>query len=381
MKRVRVNFDTGLTGRQNGRHYTRVVSDEPTVFPEDASAVSDTRPGASDRPTGAGVDGLTIPGYDMRERLGRGGFAAVYRAYQHTFDRDVAIKVLLGDLSDPADARQFTNECRALGRLSSHPAVVDVFDAGTTSEGRGYIVMRLYGGGSIAQRMKESGPLPVDDVLEIGMRMADALSSAHSQQVIHRDIKPENILIDESGRTALSDFGVAAMADPDGRFTRSLAFSRQHVAPEVLSRNAYGVASDIYGLSSTLYAMCAGRAPFHYPAEAAQISAILNEPVPPIDRPDLPPVLMELLVTGLAKDPKDRFRDARALHHALRSVRSSATSGSRALPRSPQGVEAAAAVPPDEFRERKSGNSWLPIAISAIVGIAAGAMILLALGR
>ena len=357
------------------------MSDEPTVHPDVDGLESDTIPGGRARTAAQGADGLAIPGYELLERLGRGGFATVYRAYQQTFDRHVAIKIVLGDLSDPADARQFTNECRALGRLSSHPAVVDVFDAGTTSDGRGYIVMRLYAGGSIAQKITESGPLPIEDVLEIGMRMADALASAHSQQVIHRDIKPENILVDESGRTALSDFGVAAMADPDGRFTRSLAFSRQHVAPEVLTSNAYGVASDIYGLSSTLYAMCAGRAPFHYPTEAAQISAILNEPVPAIDREDMPPILMDLLFTGLAKDPKDRFRDARALHHALRTVRTGSLSARASRPASapvaaPAVVTPARAPQPAEPRLR-----WLPIAVAALIGVAAGAVILLAIGR
>lgn len=357
------------------------MSDEPTVFPEADGLDDDTLPGRRARGAAAGVDGLAIPGYELLERLGRGGFATVYRAYQKTFDRHVAIKVVLGDLSDPADARQFTNECRALGRLSSHPAVVDVFDAGTTQDGRGYIVMRLYAGGSIAQRISESGPLPIEDVLEIGMRMADALASAHSQQMIHRDIKPENILVDDSGRTALSDFGVAAMADPDGHFTRSLAFSRQHVAPEVLTRNAYGVASDIYGLSSTLYAMCAGKAPFHYPSEAAQISAILNDPVPSIDREDLPPALMDLLQTGLAKDPKDRFRDARALHHALRTIR---TSGSSRAP-APAQTRSTGAAPvmlnPRAQDTSEPRLSWLPVAVAALVGVAVGAIILLFLGR
>lgn len=357
------------------------MSDEPTVFPEADGLDDDTLPGRRARGAAAGVDGLAIPGYELLERLGRGGFATVYRAYQKTFDRHVAIKVVLGDLSDPADARQFTNECRALGRLSSHPAVVDVFDAGTTPDGRGYIVMRLYAGGSIAQKISESGPLPIEDVLEIGMRMADALASAHSQQVIHRDIKPENILVDESGRTALSDFGVAAMADPDGRFTRSLAFSRQHVAPEVLTRNAYGVASDIYGLSSTLYAMCAGKAPFHYPTEAAQISAILNEPVPLIDRQDLPPVLMDLLLTGLAKEPKDRFRDARALHHALRSVRTSGPSSGAVRPEAPPVATAPGGPLPRGEQPAEPRLRWLPVAIAALVGVAVGAVILLALGR
>ena len=357
------------------------MSDNVTVFPDDEEMRDDTVPGKPSRATSSGTDGVVVPGYDLLERLGRGGFASVYRAYQQTFDRHVAIKVLLGDLSDPADARQFTNECRALGRLSSHPAVVDVFDAGTTADARGYIVMRLYAGGSIAQRIAESGPLPIEVVLEIGMRLADALASAHSQQVIHRDIKPENILVDESGRTALSDFGVAAMADPDGRFTRSLAFSRQHVAPEVLVSNSYGVASDIYGLCSTLYAMCAGRAPFHYPAEAAQISAIIHEPVPTIERDDLPPVLMDLLRTGLAKDAKDRFRDARALHHALRTVRTTGEASAIARP-AIQPVPPAPAATSNVVQDRgRSGLQWLPVAIAALVGVANGAVILLFMGR
>ena len=356
------------------------------MLPRDTASINDTNPRVGSTPSRNSAEregaSIVIPGYDLRERLGRGGFALVYRAYQTAFDRDVAVKVLLGDLSDPADARQFTNECRALGRLSSHPAVVDVFDAGTTPDGRGYIVMRLYAGGSMAQRISDTGPLPIEDVLEVGMRMADALASAHSQQVIHRDIKPENILIDETGRTALSDFGVAAMADPSGRFTRSLAFSRQHVAPEVLERNSYGVSSDIYGLSSTLYAMCAGRPPFQYSAEAAQISAILSEPVPPILRADMPPDFMDLLVTGLAKDPRDRFRDARALHQALRTVRSS-VSGSSAAPRpaAARTVVAQQAPPAPQPAQATASTRWAVIAAAGIAGVLVGAALLLLLAR
>lgn len=325
--------------------------------------------------------GLEVPGYDIVERIGRGGFASVFKARQVRFDREVAIKVLLGDLSAPEDVRQFTNECRALGKLSSHPAVVDVYDAGTTPDGRGYIVMRLYGGGSAAQRISTAGPLPIEDVLEIGIRMADALASAHSQQMIHRDIKPENVLIDDVGRTVLSDFGVAAMADPDGRFTRSSAFSRQHVAPEVLMRNSYGVSSDIYGLCSTIYAMCAGRAPFQHEAEAAQIDAVLNDPVPQIDRDDLPPALMDLLVIGLEKDPKDRFRDARALHHALRSVQAARSSmGHRGL----EDRQVHTAPTDLEMRQAELARPraiWVPITLAALAGVAVGAGALLFLGR
>jgi serine/threonine-protein kinase PknK len=203
--------------------------------------------------TTSGSRAPDIPGYRDLSRIGRGGFSVVYRGEQVSLERSVAIKLLLTDLDDAAEVRRFTNECRILGRLGAHRHVVDVHDAGVTADGRPFIVMKFYGRGSLADRLKASGPLPPAEAVGVAIKLASALQAAHDIGVIHRDIKPDNVLVDDDGEPVLTDFGVAAIADAAGRYTSSVAFSHAHVAPEVLDRNAFGVPSDLYSLGSTLH--------------------------------------------------------------------------------------------------------------------------------
>jgi serine/threonine protein kinase len=261
-----------------------------------------------------------IRGYADFARVGRGGFSVVYAARQVALDRQVAIKVLLADLEEEDQVRRFTNECRILGRLGMHKHVVDVYDAGVTDEGRPYIVMKFYAGGSLADRLKKAGPLSASEVVSIGVKMAAALQAAHAIGVIHRDVKPDNILIDDDGEPVLTDFGVAAVADAAGAYTSSVAFSRAHVAPEVLDRNAFGVASDVYGLGSTLFTLLTGRAAFAADTEARQILAILNDPPPAIDQPGVPVGLSAVIATAMAKRPTDRYATAELLREALLAI-------------------------------------------------------------
>ena len=261
-----------------------------------------------------------IRGYADLSRVGRGGFSVVYRGQQVTLDRPVAIKVLLADLEEEGQVRRFTNECRILGRLGLHKHVVDVYDAGVTDEGRPYIVMKFYGGGTLADRLKATGSLPAADVVSIGVKMAAALQAAHDIGVIHRDVKPDNVLVDDDGEPVLTDFGVAAVADAAGAYTSSVAFSRAHVAPEVLDRNAFGVASDVYGLGSTMFTLLTGRAAFAADTEARQIIAILNDPAPEIDQPGVPAGLSAVIATAMAKQPEARYATAGLLRQALLDI-------------------------------------------------------------
>lgn len=262
----------------------------------------------------------SFDGYSGLVRIGRGGFSEVYRAHQDRLDRDVAIKVLSTDLNDPADVRRFETECRVLGRLGRHHNIVDVYDAGVSDDGRAFIVMKLYEGGTLGQRVLRDGPLPVADVIALGQKIAEALAAAHAEGVVHRDIKPENVLLDGRGEPVVSDFGVAAVADPDGRYTSSVAFSRAYVAPEVLDRNEYGVASDIYSYGATLYTLLTGRPVFQATTEARTVLAVLQDDPEPIDRDDVPDDLDALVMSCLAKSPQDRPADAATVKNALDSI-------------------------------------------------------------
>lgn len=258
-----------------------------------------------------------VPGYSHLVRIGRGGHSVVYRAVHDRLSREVALKVIFTDFGDPGFARAFENECRVLGMLSTHRHVVDVYDAGVTADGRGFIAMHLYPNGTIADRVRTLGPIPVPEAVGITAKLASALQCSHDFGVIHRDVKPENVLIDEFGEPVLTDFGVAAVADADGRYTTSVAFTRSHAAPEVLDSNAYGPASDQYSLASTLYALIAGSPAFHAETESRQILAVLHDEVPPLSAPGVTPALTETINRGMAKDPQLRFTTVAAFGDAL----------------------------------------------------------------
>jgi serine/threonine protein kinase len=275
---------------------------------------------------------LGLEGYVDFHRVGRGGFATVYRARQVRLDRDVAVKVLSTDLSDPAEIRRFENECRVMGRLSRHPNIADVYDAGIGPQGEPYIVMKYYGGGTLAAQVATRGKLPVNTVLAHGAKLASALAASHTEGVIHRDVKPENVLLDEGDEPVLADFGVAAIADAEGRYTSSVAFSRSYAAPELLDRNSFGTASDVYSLGATLYTMLSGRPVFSSPTEARLILAILDEAPLPLEDPDVPPALESLVLRCLAKDPADRPLSAEAVGVELAALGSERATEVTAVP-------------------------------------------------
>lgn len=272
-----------------------------------------------------GWEGPGIEGLSQFEVIGRGGFSVVYRAWQEGLDRHVAVKVLLTDLSDSDDARRFRRECSVLGRLSRERHVVDVYDVGITRDRRPYIVMRYYPAGTLAARLREHGPIPAGEAVNILTDLAQALQTGHDQGVIHRDIKPDNVLIDDDGQVALTDFGIASLIDGSHTSTASAAFSQPYAAPEVLDTNNYGRASDLYSLAATGYALLTGAAPFHTTSGTRQLLAITSEPPDPITTPGVPPALGETILTAMAKNPDDRPLTPRAFADLLKTALTAAT--------------------------------------------------------
>src|ERR1700716_3747920 len=157
-----------------------------------------------------------IPGHTITGVLGTGGFATVYRSWQVAVGREVAVKVDSRVLLSERDQRRFFREVTAAGRLSGHPHVIDVYDAGTLGDGRPYLVMELCPAGSLNDELHRSGPMRAARVRGIGTGIADALAAAHAGGVLHRDIKPANILINRYGVVGLSDFGLASIVATSG---------------------------------------------------------------------------------------------------------------------------------------------------------------------
>ncbi|MEU5987723.1 protein kinase [Spirillospora sp. NPDC047418] len=260
-----------------------------------------------------------VPGYRVLEQVGEGGFSVVYRAHQERLDRMVALKVLSVGTVDSAALRRFQRECKITGRLSGHPNIVTVLDTGTTAGGRPYIAMEYFEHGALTDRLAREGPLPVADVLRIGVKMAGALAATHETDILHRDVKPQNVLLSRYGEPALADFGIARLVDSFDA-THTQAFTPHHAAPEVLEGRPPGVGADIYSLGSTLYQLLAGRPAFKGPAGegiAPLMLRILHEAPPPIPRPDVPPQVMDVIARAMAKVPEQRFATAVEFARAL----------------------------------------------------------------
>jgi serine/threonine protein kinase len=256
---------------------------------------------------------LSLPGYEVIDVLGRGGFAVVHRARQSTIDREVAVKVDGRVILDERDQRRFLREVRAAGRLSGHPHVVEIYDAGVLPDGRPYLVMELCPNGPL------HGPMPVADVVRIGAQVADALVAAHDLGVLHRDIKPGNILRKRYGTPALADFGLAALVDPGRDSSVTLAaLTPAYAPPEAFRHDPPTPQSDIYSLAATIYALLSGRPPRfpddHQPS-LPEIVRYLDEPIP--DLQGVPPELTAVLRRGMASDPAQRHPNAAALRDDL----------------------------------------------------------------
>ncbi|MGV9307162.1 protein kinase domain-containing protein [Nonomuraea sp. NPDC003727] len=262
-----------------------------------------------------------VPGYEVLGLLGQGGFGVVYQARQLAVGREVALKVDSRVLVSERDQRRFMREVTSAGALSGHPHVAAVYDAGVLRDGRPYMVLELCPGGSLADRLR-AGLLPVAEVRDVGVKIADALAAAHAAGVLHRDVKPANILINRYGSVVLSDFGLATMPEPGAEVsvTRE-SLTPAYAPPEAFELTEPSAMGDVYSLSATLYALLSGRPP-RFPesgvANLAVIMALHRQPVPEI--PGVPPALTEVLRRALATDPAQRTPSAAAFRDALAAL-------------------------------------------------------------
>ena len=275
-------------------------------------------------------------GYEIQGQIGVGGFSTVYRASQVRFARQVALKVLHARLGDEQAQRRFDRECRAAGSMSNYPYIATVFDAGECKDGRPFIAIELMEGGSYAARLAADGPLTGEEGLDVGVKMAAALSVVHASGMLHRDIKPENILRNGFGEPALTDFGISAVVLGPEATTGTVSLTPLHTSPEELEGAPSSIASDVYSLGSALYTLLEGRAPFQGPAGEG-IAPFLRrvtteEPLLP-SRRDLPDGLVAAVMTALEKDPMKRPGSALALAELLQSVQVGSGLGVTPIPR------------------------------------------------
>jgi serine/threonine protein kinase len=262
-----------------------------------------------------------LPGYRDVSLISSGGTSLVYRAVQTRLSRTVAIKVLLVD-GDTTTQAQYQRELETTVLLSSQPHIVGIIDTGVTATGHPYIVMEYCPGGSYGQILKQRGPLPVDEVIEVGAKIAEALQAAHDVGVLHRDVKPSNILRSAFG-PALADFGIARaphQLEGTDALDRMTPF---HASPEAMRKDRQSPVSDLYSLASTLWHLLAGRPPFADPARPLRDleelrTRVLTEQAPLVPRPDVPDWLQRELARALAKDPGGRQPSAHTFAEILR---------------------------------------------------------------
>jgi serine/threonine protein kinase len=201
-----------------------------------------------------------LPGFSFVRVLGSGGFADVFLYEQNMPRRQVAVKVLLSEVVTPQVRAMFQAEANVMAQLSAHPSVLTVYQASVSSDGRPYLVMELCSP-ALNQRYRVD-PVPVPDVLRIGVKIASALETAHRAGVLHRDVKPSNILMTAYGHPVLSDFGIASTLG-ESEATDAIGLSIPWSAPEVLVDEVPGsVASEVWSLGATVYSLLAGRSPF-----------------------------------------------------------------------------------------------------------------------
>ena len=281
------------------------------------------------------AEGMRLAGYSDFALVAEGGEGTVYRARQDGLDRFVAVKVI--NVDDPARLARFRRELEITVRLGrQHPHIVTVLDTATAPDGRPCIVMEYYDAGSLHDRLRSRGPLPVADVVAAGVAVADALAFAHEHGFLHRDVKPQNILVLPTSYV-LADFGIARMADA-GHTTSLQLVSYRHAAPQMIDGEEPSALDDLWSLGSTLFTLLDGEPPFAAVSSESSdtmlsyLGRVRSAEPRQLRRSDVPTALAEVLTRCLSKRREDRFPNAGALRMALAAIDTSTQGWTPSLP-------------------------------------------------
>ena len=274
---------------------------------------------------------LRLEGFEPIEKIGSGGFGAVWLARQTNLDRNVAIKVGFRALTDPNIKRRFERECVALGRLSSHTGIVDVHSSGVSKNDLPYIVMEYVPGGSLADRL---GLVSESELRIIGDQICSAIQAAHDLRIFHRDLKPANVFLRDNADVVIGDFGIARLGDGNNTTSNQIVASVAYAPPEILDGGDPTVQADVYGIGVTLAALAVGRSPFTTGNEDT-VSAILKRVFSgqhvDLTTLGLPSDLAETISNSISINPVDRPSTAQILRDRLtqpKTQRPSATQAS-----------------------------------------------------
>ena len=257
--------------------------------------------------------------YEIIQTIGEGGMANVYLAHDVILDRNVAIKVLRGDLAgDEKFVRRFQREALAASSLS-HPNIVEMYDVGEDN-GTYYIVMEYIEGKTLKQLIKKRGALTLSECIDIMLQLTDGVDHAHASYIIHRDLKPQNIMIQDNGEIKITDFGIAmALNNTQLTQTNSVMGSVHYLPPEQASGKGATVKSDIYSMGIMLFELLTGNLPFKGENAVEIAFKQIKDDIPSVREinPSIPQSVENIVLKATAKNPKNRYNSAKEMHDDL----------------------------------------------------------------
>jgi len=260
--------------------------------------------------------------YEIIRSIGEGGMANVYLARDIILDRNVAVKVLRGDLAeDDKFVRRFQREAIAASSLN-HPNIVEVYDVGE-DDGKYFIVMEYVDGKTLKSLIKKRGALTLPEVIDIMLQLTSAIACAHESYIIHRDIKPQNVIILEDGRVKVMDFGIAAQLNSNELTqTNSVMGTVYYLPPEQANGNVTTTKSDIYSLGILMYELVVGKVPFKGDSPVEVAIKQMRDKIPDITmaNPDIPQSIENIILRACAKNPKNRYKSMEEMHNDLETA-------------------------------------------------------------
>ena len=267
------------------------------------------------------VKGQKIDGrYQIVRNIGEGGMANVYLAYDTILEREVAVKILRGDLAtDEKFVKRFQREAKAASSLN-HPNIVEMYDVGE-DDGNYFIVMEYIDGKTLKSLIKKRGALSLPEVIDIMLQLTSAIACAHDSYIIHRDIKPQNVLILEDGRVKITDFGIAiALNSAELTQTNSVMGSVHYLPPEQANGRGATIKSDIYSLGILMYELLTGKLPFKGENAVEIALKQMKEQIPSVCEQNaiIPQSVENIVLKACAKNPKNRYDSVAEMHKDLK---------------------------------------------------------------
>lgn len=258
--------------------------------------------------------------YKIIRKLGEGGTAKVYLAYDQIDERNVSLKILKKENIDDRKVKKFKKEAKTLALLDDEN-IVKIYDVGQ-DDNLHYIAAEYIDGMTLKDYIRTCSPIPVEEIVKLSQQILHGVKHAHERGVVHKDLKTQNILLDEHKNVKITDFGIADIMDEDVTRTQSLMGTPQYIAPEILNRESLTAQSDLYSVGIVMYEMCVMQVPFVGEKAAYIMIKQMSQPLPSIiaQRADIPQSLENVIIKATAKKLNNRYQNAKEMIEDLNHV-------------------------------------------------------------